>query len=180
MTKKTARARGYLVAANSCAGNRAGVFAQSCGNRAKRRAGFAGVACFFRNLSSVILVIFALFVPLFGAEHYIFSYRVAVRDSVVISERYNFSKAMVIPSKYETLGECQFLPEDGRVSALKYLKDSHEEVLNCLFRHGVGLRDDTSANKHRSKSTTTLQMTPTLVVVECEGGLIIMKIVQPK
>ncbi len=178
MTKKTAR--GYLIAANSCTGNRAGVFAQSCGNRAKRWAGFAGVACFFRNLSSAILVIFALFVPLFGAEHYIFSYRIAVRDSVVISERYNFSKAMVIPGKYETLGECQFLPEDGRVSALKYLKDSHEEVLNCLFRHGVGLRDDTSASNHRSKSTTTLQITPTHVVVEFKEGLIIMKIVQPK
>ncbi|MGP1450944.1 MAG: hypothetical protein ACTTJS_07480 [Wolinella sp.] len=118
--------------------------------------------------------------PLIGAESYILSYRIAVRDGIVINQRYNVAKAMVNTGKYTLKGECQLTIEKEHRSAFRFLKESPEDILTCLFRHDVGLRDDTSTNNHRSKSTTTLQIAPTHVIVEFKDRLTIMKIIQPK
>lgn len=128
------------------------------------------------------LLLSPLFFPLFlEAETYIFSYKIAIKDGLVINESYRFSKAMVIPARYEVLGECVIdVDEEEERRAIGRVRSAHAEVLECFFERGVGLRDDTTASSLQARSTTTLWIPPTHVIVEFKDGFVMMKIIQPQ
>lgn len=117
-----------------------------------------------------------------GAEEfYIFSYKIAIKNHSAINESYRFSRAMVIPRRYAVVGRCQIdLEESDPAQAQKKLKASPAKVLECFFRHGVGLRDDTTFNNHQSRSLTTLWIEPRHLIVEFGEGGATLTLIEPQ
>ncbi|RAX57053.1 hypothetical protein CCZ01_07345 [Helicobacter monodelphidis] len=127
------------------------------------------------------LGILLLSVTLFGDERfYLFSYRVAVRNGMLINENYNISRSMVIPKHFVVKASCEIgEPLDDKTIHYR-LKNSKEEMLICMMRNGIQLRDDTMALNLMGRSTTALWIPPVLIRAEEIGGYAVVEILETR
>ena len=108
----------------------------------------------------------------FGSE-YIFTYRIATKNGFVISEEYNFSKAMMNSRDFgffrNAKKSCEIVHQARSERA--FLKTYKQEILECFFNWGVKLEDRTKNINNKSISNTYLAIPPTRVEVEYEKGI---------
>jgi len=115
-----------------------------------------------------------------GAQEYIFSYRIVVRDGVIIKENYSITRAMVELDNKWVLFECEILPKESDLTIKEFFKLYQEAMLSCLFGRGIALREDGALQEYRSRSTTTLSIPPTRLLVEFKDDFATIKIIGEK
>lgn len=108
-----------------------------------------------------------------GAAEYLFSYRVAVKDGIVLSEKYYFSPAMLSASLLDKVKnpyqKCEIV-HDSR-SEREFLDSSKEEILECFFKWGVKLEDRSKAHGYQGSFVSYLSIPATRIKVEYERGI---------
>lgn len=116
------------------------------------------------------ILFFAVFL---NSAEYIFSYRVAVKNGIILNERYNFSPTMVhrnlLKKAKNPYKSCEILHESQ--NEREFLNKYKEKVLECFFNWGVRLKDESSALNLQAKSLTHLEIPPTRIVLEYEKGV---------
>ncbi len=127
-----------------------------------------------------VLLYLALTSCLMGSDFYIFSYRVAMRNGMLISEDYNISRSMVLPKYFNIKASCEIGAPLGDITVYYQIKTSKEEVLICLMKHGIGLRDDTTALNLMSRSTTSLWIAPVPIRAREVDGYAVIEILEVK
>ncbi len=107
------------------------------------------------------------------ASEYIFSYRVAVENGIVLSEKYYFSPAMV---NAETLNkvknpykQCEIV--HNAKSEKEFLRYSKEDILECFFKWGVKLEDRSTASDYKGAYISFLSIPATRIKIEYESGI---------
>lgn len=121
-----------------------------------------------------------LFCLSYADDFYIFSYRVAMRNGMLINEDYNVSRSMSIPKRFRIKAACEIGEPLGELSIHYRLKTAKEEMLLCLMRHGIGLRDDTMTLNLMSRSTTTLWIPPLALRARDVDGYAVIEILDIK
>ncbi|WP_238699272.1 hypothetical protein [Helicobacter sp. MIT 05-5294] len=120
-----------------------------------------------------ILLGLACFVVLCEASEYIFSYRVAVKDGIVLNEKYYFSPAMVsakiLNQTKNPYKKCEISHEAKSEKVL--INDYKIKILECFFQWGVRLEDHSEVSRMRGKSTTFLAIPPTRIRLEYASGI---------
>ncbi len=115
-----------------------------------------------------------LFFPLFLiSQDFILSYRVAVKDSLLLNERFTISKSMTKENFYIDF-ECRILEID-ELSLIELINLSKEEVLECLFKNGVKLKSYDNSFNFLNSSTSVLSIPPKRFNIENSDGFIIMR-----
>lgn len=112
----------------------------------------------------------ALFVE---ASEYIFSYRVAVKNGILLSEKYYFSPAMVsakmldkVQSSYQS---CE-IAHDAKTEK-EFIKAYQNEILACFFSWGVRLEDRSEVRNLQGRSITFLSIPPSRIKIEYASGI---------
>lgn len=113
-------------------------------------------------------------------DFYIFSYRVAMRNGMLINEDYNVSRSMSIPKVFVVKAACEIGEPLGELTVHYRLRNAKDEMLLCLMRNGIGLRDDTTALNLMSRSTTTLWIAPVVLRAREIDGYAVVEILDIK
>lgn len=107
------------------------------------------------------------------ASEYIFSYRIAVKNGIVLNEKYDFSPAMVsantLKQTKHPYKSCEILHDAKSEKAL--LKDYKAKILECFFNWGVRLEDRSEVHNLRGNSLTFLVIPPTRIKIEYSNGI---------
>ncbi|RDU62969.1 MULTISPECIES: hypothetical protein [Helicobacter] len=107
------------------------------------------------------------------ASEYIFSYRVAARNGMLLNEKYYFSPAMVganiLRQTKNPYKKCTISHEAKTEKAL--LRDYKEKILECFLKWGVRLEDNTQVQNLQGKSITYLAIPPTRIQIEYADGI---------
>lgn len=121
---------------------------------------------------------FLLFLPFFlQANDFILTYKIVVKDAIIYNETYHVSFAMT-RSDDVLEAVCNIpLEEKEYANAYAFLKDERDLVLQCLFHHGVRLRDDSVAYNFASSSQTTLMIPPTRVRADVKEDFVTIGII---
>lgn len=103
-------------------------------------------------------------------REYIFSYRLSVRDGVVLNETYHFVHAMTTPQR-SNLERKNAKPQRCQIThqaetEKEFFKDNQEKILECVFIWGVKLEDITQTTNAKATSTTILSIPPTRLRIE--------------
>lgn len=120
-------------------------------------------------------VLFGLmcFVMLCEASEYVFSYRVAVKDGIILNEKYYFSPAMVsakiLNQTKNPYKKCEINHEARSEKAL--INEYKSKILECFFNWGVRLEDRSEVSNLRGKSMTFLVIPPTRIKIEYASGI---------
>ncbi|EEO25981.1 hypothetical protein [Helicobacter winghamensis] len=107
------------------------------------------------------------------ASEYLFSYRVVIKNGIVLNEKYNFSPAMVSAKMLDKVRnpykKCE-IPH-GTKSEREFLAYYKEEILECFFNWGVRLEDRSEVQNLQGKSLTLLAIPPSRIKIEYENGI---------
>jgi len=112
----------------------------------------------------------ALFLLLFtvtwlnASQTYILSYRTQVKNAVVISESYQFSKAMTQIKAVQAESLSLYSPDETNLNAIMHVYK--DEILEFMMKYGTHTRSH--ENVHNSKSSSLLQLTlpPSYITVD--------------
>ena len=112
-------------------------------------------------------VIFSLFFGvawLNASQTYILSYRTQVKNAVVISESYQFSKAMTEIKAIKAQSLSLYSPDETNLNTIMHLHKN--EILEFMMKYGAHTRSH--ENVHNSKSSSLLQLTlpPSYITVD--------------
>lgn len=117
-----------------------------------------------------ILCLFLLVGGILNARELIFSYRLAIKDGVILNEDYYFSPIMQERKrKFSPYRNCEILHEAN--SENEFLKTYKEEILECFFKWGVRLEDRSKATNLVGNFVSVLSIPPTRIYVEFERGI---------
>lgn len=124
------------------------------------------------------LFLFLLILPFFlQANDFILAYRIVVKDAIIYNETYNVSFAMT-QSEDQIQAICNIpLEEKAYPNAYTFLKDERDLVLECLFNHGIRLRDDSLTYNFASSTQTTLMIPPTRVRADVKEDFVTIVII---
>ncbi|WP_104697800.1 MULTISPECIES: hypothetical protein [unclassified Helicobacter] len=127
--------------------------------------------------------------PIFEKD-FIISYKFLLNNQIPQGEKYNISEPLRTMKKNMVLDyQCSvdiFLSDDIEVPdvldiLLKELLWSHkDEVLDCLYKSGVKIRDDGFSNQNMAQSKTLLVLPPKWVRVSLQNGFLIIKVFKEK
>lgn len=123
----------------------------------------------------MLRILFGLvcFVVWCGASEYIFSYRVAVKNGIVLNEKYYFSPAMVsaklLNKTKNPYRKCE-IPHEAR-NEKDLINDYKAKILECFFEWGVRLEDRSEVSRLQGKSLTFLEIPPTRIRLEYASGI---------
>ncbi len=123
----------------------------------------------------MLRILFGLmcFVALGEASEYIFSYRVAVENGIILNEKYYFSPAMVsakiLNQTKNPYKKCEISHEARSEKAL--INEYKPKILECFFNWGVRLEDRSEVSNLRGKSMTFLVIPPTRIKIEYASGI---------
>ena len=123
------------------------------------------------RLFARIIVCVALVGAFAWGGEYMFSYKVAVKNAVVINEQYYFSPVMTrdatrVKHPYK---HCEIAHE---AKSEKELLDSYKTaILECFFSWGVKLEDNSKVNNQRGNSLSHLAIPPTRIKVDYANGI---------
>lgn len=113
------------------------------------------------------------FMGIINASEYIFSYRIAVKNGIVLNEKYDFSPSMVsanmLKQTKHPYKSCEILHDAKSEKAL--LKDYRAKILECFFNWGVRLEDRSEVRNLRGNSLTFLVIPPTRIKIEYGSGI---------
>ncbi|WP_290880095.1 hypothetical protein [Helicobacter sp.] len=116
------------------------------------------------------------FAALCEASEYIFSYRVAVENGIILNEKYYFSPAMVsakiLNQTKNPYKKCEINHEARNEKAL--INEYKPKILECFFNWGVRLEDRSEVSNLRGKSMTFLVIPPTRIKIEYASGIAIL------
>ena len=116
-----------------------------------------------QRVAVIISLLFAV-VCLNASQTYILSYRTQVKNAVVISESYQFSKAMteIKATKAESLS--LYSPHETNLNTIMHLHK--DEILEFMMKYGAHTRSHEKV--HNSKSSSLLQLTlpPSYITVD--------------
>ncbi len=109
-----------------------------------------------------------------GATEYLFSYRVAVKNGIVLSEKYYFSPAMLSASLLNKIKnpyqKCEIIHDF--TSEKEFLDSSKEAILECFFKWGVKLEDRSRAYDYQGDFVSYLSIPATRIKIEYERGIV--------
>lgn len=127
--------------------------------------------------------------PIFEKD-FIVSYKLLLKNQVPKGEKYNISEPLQAMKKSMVLDyQCSldvFLSDDIDVPdvldiLLKELLLQHkDEVLDCLYKSGVRVRDDSLSNQNVAQSKTLLVLPPKWVKVSLQNSFLIIKVFKEK
>lgn len=120
---------------------------------------------------------------------FIISYELLLKNDVATGEKYSISeplKARMLKPDYtceidNTLEEdLDFESPELIDMYLKLLLQTHkDEVLECLYKSGVKLRDDGVSEGFRAKSKTFFSLPPTFVQASLKEGYVNLVVLKP-
>ncbi len=99
-----------------------------------------------------------------ASQTYILSYRTQVKNAVVISESYQFSKAMTQIKAVKAESISLYSPDQTDLNTIMHIYK--DEILEFMMKHGAHTRSH--ENVHNSKSASLLQLTlpPSYITVD--------------
>lgn len=114
-----------------------------------------------------------LVVPLLS-EQFIVSYRVVMRDQMILNERFTLSRSMLREPMREGVFACTVLPDEGDDEKMEVLLKTlyQDELIACLSGFGVKLRAEGVAERFQSHSTSVLSIPPTRIEAVDNGTAI--------
>lgn len=108
-----------------------------------------------------------------SASEYLFSYRVAIKNGIILNEKYNFSPAMMNAKMLNRLQnpykKCE-IPHQAK-SEREFLRDYKEEILKCFFNWGVRLEDRSKVTNLQGESLSSLSIPPSRIKIDYENGI---------
>lgn len=118
-------------------------------------------------------------------KDFIVSYKFLLKDEVPVGEKYNISEPLVSMKNPSFIYQCSidvFLDDDmsgmGVLDMLlKELLQYHkEDVLECLYKSGVEVKDESMSNNNASKNKTLFTLLPKRIRVSLQNGFLIIKV----
>jgi hypothetical protein len=99
-----------------------------------------------------------------ASQTYILSYRTQVKNAVVISESYQFSKAMtqIKATKAESLS--LYSPHETNLNTIMYVYK--DEILEFMMKHGAHTRSHENIRDSKSSSLMQLTLPPSYITVD--------------
>nr|WP_317381123.1 hypothetical protein [uncultured Helicobacter sp.] len=108
-----------------------------------------------------------------NATEYLFSYRVAIKNGIILNEKYNFSPAMVSAKMLDRVRnpykKCEISHEAKNEK--EFINNYKEEILECFFGWGVRLEDRSEVQNLQGKSLTLLWIPPSRIKINYENGI---------
>ncbi|MBX7489901.1 hypothetical protein [Helicobacter turcicus] len=108
-----------------------------------------------------------------SASEYLFSYRVAIRNGIILNEKYNFSPAMVSAKMLDEIRnpykKCE-IPHKAK-NEKEFIYGYKEKILECFFGWGVRLEDRSEVRNLQGKSMTLLSIPPSRIKIDYEDGI---------
>ena len=108
-----------------------------------------------------------------GAAEYIFSYRVAIKNGIILNEKYYFSPAMLSANLLDKIKnpykKCEIVHNSK--SEREFLDFAKEEILECFFKWGVKLEDRSKASNYQGEFVSLLSTPAPRIKVEYERGI---------
>ncbi len=117
-----------------------------------------------KRLALALFLLQSISTWLHASQTYILSYRTQVKNAVVISESYHFSKAMTQIKAVKAESLSLYSPDQTDLNAIMHVYK--EEILEFMMKHGAHTR--AHENVHDSKSSSLLQLTlpPSYITVD--------------
>lgn len=141
-----------------------------------------------RNLIKFILLVLALLESSIALEsgnlndEFIISYRAKVKDNVLLGEEYNVSKVLRRSVSYRIIDECEMINTaelDSKSAMLVFLRESKDEILDCLNRHiHSNVREDLKSIDNMISSQVLFKITPRRIIVESKDSKILIKVIE--
>ncbi|MCI5968610.1 hypothetical protein [Helicobacter sp.] len=107
------------------------------------------------------------------ALEYLFSYRVAIKNGIILNEKYNFSPAMVSAKMLDKVRspyrKCE-IAHDAK-NEKEFIYTHKGEILECFFHWGVRLEDRSEVQNLQGKSLTLLAIPPSRIKIDYENGI---------
>lgn len=139
-----------------------------------------------QNLIKSILLALALLDSSFALEssndEFIISYRAKIKDNILLGEEYNVSRVLKKSSKYKVIGECEMINTaelESKNAMLKFLRESKDEMLECLNRHiHSNIREDLKSINNMISSQVLFKIAPRRILVDSRDSKILIKIIE--
>ena len=110
------------------------------------------------------------------ALEYIFSYRVAIKDGVILNEKYHFSPAMVsakmLDKTKSIYKKCEI--SHAAESEKDFIAHYKEEILECFFSWGVRLEDHSRVRNLQGEYLTLLHIPASRIELKYESGIAVL------
>ena len=107
-----------------------------------------------------------------ASQTYILSYRAQIKNAIVISESYYYSKAMqkvkAHPSKQLTL------PSEDKSNTDTLLEKNKDLIVDFLMKQGLHTRSHEKVNDAKSSSLISISIPPTYITVDFNDGYAII------
>ncbi|PAF42108.1 hypothetical protein [Helicobacter sp. 11S02596-1] len=124
-------------------------------------------------------------------KEFLISYRLVIKDGVAQGDRYRISepiKARVGTPRYVFDYQCRIdsyiadiLGDDEASDALKIILEAKKDaVLECLYKSGVQVRDDTLNRDFALRAKTTLTLPAKSVIAYLDNGFLILEVWKEK
>ncbi|MDO7253043.1 hypothetical protein [Helicobacter cappadocius] len=124
-------------------------------------------------------------------KEFLISYELYIKDGIAKGERYNISepiKSRINSTRYEFDYQCRidtyigdFLGDDDESYALKVILEAKKDaVLECLYKSGVKVRDDSFINHLQATSKTTLFLPARSVQAYLDNSFLILEVYKEK
>ncbi len=107
------------------------------------------------------------------ASEYIFTYRVTVKNGIVLGEKYYFSPSMLsgnLSQKTKNPSKKCEISHEAKTEK-DFINRYKEKILECFFNWGIRLEDRSETQNLRGRSVTLLSIPPTRIEVEYANGL---------
>lgn len=139
-----------------------------------------------QNLIKSLLLVLALLDSSFGVEssndEFIISYRAKLKDNILLGEEYNVSRVLRKSIDYKVIGECEMMNTaelDSKNAMLKFLRESKDEMLECLNRHiHSNIREDLKSINNMISSQVLFKIAPRRILVDSKDSKILIKIIE--
>lgn len=99
-----------------------------------------------------------------ASQTYILSYRTQIKNAAVISESYQFSKAMTQIKAVKAESLSLYSPDETSLNAILHVYK--DEILEFLMKYGVHTRSHENIRNLKSASLLQLTLPPTYITVD--------------
>ncbi|PAF53164.1 hypothetical protein BKH42_07400 [Helicobacter sp. 13S00482-2] len=123
-------------------------------------------------------------------REFLISYQLYVKNGIPKGERYSISepiKTRINSSKYTFDYRCSidtyigdFVNDDGDYALKIILELKKDSVLECLYKSGVKIIDDTFTNNLQTRTQTTLSLPARAVNAYLDNGFLILEVYKEK
>ena len=114
------------------------------------------------NFSFTLIIFFSAFLD--ASETYILSYRAQIKDAIVISESFQFSKPMQKIEAKKAQKISIYSEKETNLNTI--LQNNKDEILEFLMKFGTHTRSFEKVINLKSSSLTILTIPPTYVTID--------------